>query len=109
MWLAQSTRGPQQGSEVINGVATIRGFEWIFANIVTVLLYFAAVVLFIMFLLGGFRYLTSAGNPKNLESAKNTLTYAIAGLVVLALSFLILVFIQTLTGAPVTIFRVFQP
>jgi len=107
--LAQTTRLPIPGVEIVDGVATFRGFEWIFSNIVTVILYFAAVVLFVMFLIGGFNYLTSGGNPKKAEAAKNTLTYSIGGMIVLVLAFLILRFIQVLTGAPITTFRVYQP
>jgi len=108
MKLAQVIQ-PPQGAEVQNGVATIKGFEWIFRNIVTVILYAAALVLFIMLIIGGFSYITSGGDPKKAEAAKNTLTYAIGGMVLLALAFLILLFIQVFTGAPVTVFRVTIP
>jgi hypothetical protein len=113
MRLAQGLRPPidvgyNQGSEAINGVATIKGFEWIFNNVVVSILGFAGIALFIMFLVGGFKYLTSGGNPESVASAQKTITYAIVGLIIVALAFLILVFIQTFTGANVTVFRVTQ-
>lgn len=86
------------------GVATLKGLEGLFGNLVSGLLSFAAIALFIMLLIGGFKYLTSGGDPKNLESAKATLTYAIIGMVLLALTFLILVLIEEFTGANVTNF-----
>lgn len=90
-------------------VATLKYLETIFANVISIALAFAAIVLFVMFLVGGFKYLTSGGDPKALEAAKGTLTHAIAGLVVLVLAFLILQLIKTITGVDVTIFKVVQP
>ena len=89
-------------------VATIKGFECLFSNAISVVLALAGIVLFIMFLIGGLRYLTSGGDPKATEAAKGTLTHAIAGLVVLILAFIILKLIETITGVQLTIFRVTQ-
>ncbi len=48
----------------------------------------AIAVLFIV--IGGVKLVTSAGNPKRLEDAKKTLTYAIIGLIAVLLSTVIL-------------------
>ncbi|OGM10802.1 hypothetical protein A2Z22_02860 [Candidatus Woesebacteria bacterium RBG_16_34_12] len=95
--------------DVINGVSTIHGLEVIVNNIIVLALGFAGLALFIMLILGGFKYITSAGDPKKTESAKNTITYAILGLVLMALAYLILVFISQFTGVNVTIFQINQP
>lgn len=87
-------------------VATLQYLETIFANVISAALAFAAIVLFIMFLIAGFRYLTSGGDPKAVEAAKGTLTHAIAGLVILVLAFVILQLIKIITGVDVTIFKV---
>ena len=92
----------------IDGVATLQGFEGIFENVVNVALGLGGVILFIMLIVGGFKFITAGGDPKTLEGAKKTLTYAIAGIVLVALSFLILRFISTFTGVDVTLFQVFQ-
>jgi len=47
----------------------------------------AAAVLFLI--IGGFRYITSAGNETQVEGAKNTMTYAIIGLVIVLLAYVI--------------------
>lgn len=94
--------------EVYNDVATIKGLDKLFANVVTVVLELAGIILFIMLLNGGFKYLTSQGDPKALESAKGTLTHAIIGLVVLLLSFVFLVIIEGITGAKITTFEVYR-
>src|SRR4030042_1862328 len=101
-------RPPQEGTEVINGVATIKGFEWIFTNVVTMIIGFAGIALFLLLLLGGFKYMTSGGNPESVASAQKTITYALIGLIIIALAFLILIFIKTFTGANITTFTVTQ-
>lgn len=106
--LAQATE-PFQGDEVVGGVATIKGFERVFSNIVIVAIGFAGLALFVMLLVGGFKYLTSGGNPKAAESASKTITYAIGGLVLVALSYLILLLIGTFTGLDLTVFRITNP
>lgn len=107
MQLAQATpRAPIEGSEVINDVVTIQGAEYIFQNIVSILLALAGIILLIMLFEGGFRYITSGGDPKGTESAKKTLTYAIGGLVLVVLAFLFLRYVAEFTGAPITTFSV---
>jgi nitrogenase subunit NifH len=51
-------------------------------DIATTLSFIAAVVATIFLVIGGIRYITSNGNPSGIESAKRTITYAIAGLIV---------------------------
>ncbi len=86
--------------------AQLSDLQTVFGNVVQAALGFAAVVLFIMLLVGGFRYITAGGDPKGVEGAKKTLTSAIAGMVLVALAYLILAFIANLTGAPITEFKI---
>lgn len=78
----------------------------VFGSLVSAILGFAGIVLFILLISGGFKFITSGGDPKALEGAKKTLTYAIGGLIILLLSYLILVLIQEITGVNVTEFRI---
>jgi hypothetical protein len=87
-------------------VAKISDLEIVFQNVVQSLLGFAGIVLFVLLLVGGFKYITSGGDPKAVEGAQKTLTYAIGGLIVILLSFLILVLIKTITGVDVTQFKI---
>ena len=83
----------------------------IFSNVVSSLLALGGIVLLIMLLMGGFKYLTSGGDPKAVEGAKKTLTTAIGGFVLLIGSYLILRIIGTFTGtdASITNFQIFKP
>ena len=107
-YLTQATE-PFTGDEVVAGIVTIKGAERVFANVVTVILGFAGIALFIMLIVGGLKYITSGGNPKNTEAAGKTITYAITGIALIALSYLILSFIKYITGADVTTFRITPP
>jgi len=47
----------------------------------------------IFVIVGALQYVTSAGDPARLSSAKRTITYAIVGVVISALAFLIVAFV----------------
>jgi len=85
-------------------IATIKGFECLFGNIAQVVIYFAGIVFFFMFIKGGFQYLTSGGDPKKTAKATSTLTMSIVGIVGVIISFLIMKFIQSFTGVNVVDF-----
>jgi hypothetical protein len=92
-----------------NAPATLKDLEVVFYNVVAVIMAAAGIVFFIMLVMGGFKFMTAGGDPKNLESAKGTLTNAVAGLVLVALSYLILVTISYFTGSQITNFRITPP
>lgn len=86
------------GDCVESGVATIQGLRCMIANILSVAITAIGFAGFLMLVIGGFRYLTSGGNSKGAETAKNTLTFAVIGLVVALSSFVILNLIAKFTG-----------
>jgi len=66
-------------------------------NLLSVAVGIAAVV---MLIIGGFRYVTSAGNAETTKAAKNTILYALTGLVIVALAQLIVNFVLNKTTQP---------
>jgi hypothetical protein len=105
--LAQgTTAGPWSQRCAIGDVATIQGFECLFANILQIIVTIAGLAFFFMFISGGFKYLLSSGDEKKLASASSTLTMAIIGLIGVIASWLILNFIQKFTGVNVTTFQI---
>ncbi len=84
--------------EAVDNVATLRGLEGVVENITRSLLFVAGIALFFMLLTGGFKFITSGGDPKKLESARNTISYAVMGIILVAASYLVLVLIRTITG-----------
>ena len=78
--------------------ATIKHIERVFGNIVFIALGAAGIALFIMVIIGGFKWATAGENPEKAAAARKTLTAAIIGLVLVVLSYLILVVIAEFTG-----------
>lgn len=89
--------------------AKISDLGEVFGNLVRAILGFAGITLFILLVIGGFKYITSGGDPKAVEGAKKTLTYAIGGFIILLLSYLVLVLIKVITGVDVTHFNIVLP
>ena len=63
------------------------------ATIVNLLIFSIGMVAVIMLIIGGFRYVFSQGNEKAVTGAKDTILYAIIGLVIAILSFAIVNFV----------------
>jgi hypothetical protein len=61
-------------------------------TVVNLLSAIVGIVAVIMIIVGGFRYITSGGNDTSVTAAKNTILYAIIGLVVVALAQIIVRF-----------------
>lgn len=62
----------------------------------------AGIAFFLMMLVGGFKFLTSGGDPKAAGAARTTLTFAILGIILVVASWLILKIIADATGVDVT-------
>lgn len=83
-------------SSIENGINSARGDGVpgelfgdgsIFTTIVNVMLFIIGAICVIMLIWGGIRYTTSAGNSASVTAAKNTIMYAIIGLVIAFLAF----------------------
>jgi len=70
------------------------------ADIINIFSLIVGVVAVIMIIIGGFRYITSAGNDSNVSAAKNTILYAIIGLVIVALAQFIVRFVLDRVTTP---------
>lgn len=62
-------------------------------RIVNLLLFIIGVVAVIMIVIGGLRYVLSGGDPKNTTAAKDTVLYAVIGIVVALLAYAIVSFV----------------
>lgn len=80
-------------------VATLDCIGPLFQNIIGAALTFAGVVGLFFIIFSGFKFITSGGDPKQLEEARKTLTYAVIGLLVILFSFFIINIIAETTGA----------
>ena len=79
-------------------VATIQGLECLIANVFTVIITLIGLAAFVMLVVGSVRWLISGGNSSNIEKAKNTMTYAVIGIVVALSAFVVINLISGFTG-----------
>ncbi len=78
-----------------SGTTAIKKLASQIVNIFSVIVGVAAVI---MIIVGGFRYITSGGDSSNVSGAKNTLIYAIVGLVIVALAQFIVRYVLSTTA-----------
>ncbi len=84
--------GAAAGVECSEGVGVpdqLFGTGSIFTTIVNLLLFLIGAISVIMLIIGGVRYTLSGGDSGNVTAAKNTILYAIIGLVIAFLAFAI--------------------
>ena len=62
-------------------------------TIINTILYILGIIAVIMIVIGGFRYVVSNGDSSSITAAKNTIFYAVIGLVVAMLAFTIVNFV----------------
>ncbi len=67
-------------------------------TIVDTLLFFVGIVSVIMIIIGGIMYTVSTGDQSNVTKAKNTITYALVGLVVSFLAYAIVHWVLHIFG-----------
>jgi hypothetical protein len=78
---------------------TLFGSEGIFKVIVNVILFLVGAISVIMLIYGGIKYTISAGDTSKVTAAKNTIMYAIVGLIISILAFAIVNFVIGSFGA----------
>lgn len=92
----------QEGAEAARaeGMPTaLIGPSGVFTQITNTVLYIVGIISVIMLIYGGLRYVISGGDSKKVTDAKNTILYAIIGLIVSILAFAIVNFvINAITG-----------
>ncbi len=86
------------GDCVQNGVATLNCIPVVFNNLVFWLIGLAGVTAVFFIIFAGIKFLTSGGDPKQVEGARKTLTYAILGLILILLAGAIIAIIAQITG-----------
>ena len=74
------------------------GIGKLIRTIINVLSVLIGAIAVIMIIIGGFRYIVSSGNPEQAKNARNTILYAIIGLVIVALAQIIVHFVLNNTN-----------
>ncbi len=79
-------------------VATIQGFGCLLANVLSVALTLLGIVGFVMIIYAAFNMMVMGGNSQATEKSKNTITFAVIGIILALSSFIIINLIADFTG-----------
>ena len=83
-----------------NGMpAILLGVDGAFTRITNTVLYAVGLIAVIMLVLGGFKYIISGGDSKKVDAAKNTILYAIIGLIIAVFAYAIVNFVIGAIGS----------
>lgn len=85
----------------ITGPGGTQLFGDLFSRIATYLFIFGFIIAFTYLLYGGFRLITAGGNERSVAEARDVITYAIVGIAVVFLAFLLVRLAQGITGVSI--------
>ena len=89
--------GTDQTADIESSTDPSKKINTTIQNVINLLSVAVGIAAVIMLIVGGFRYVTSAGNAETVKAAKNTILYALIGLVIVALAQLIVNFVLNKT------------
>ena len=96
----------QAGAEAARGSgmpAELIGASGVFTRITNTILFAVGIISVVMLIYGGLRYIISGGDSKKVTDAKNTIMYAIIGLLIAILSYAIVNFVISAVGGSTTV------
>ena len=80
----------EQSGCIVDNIPTLKCLEVVFGNLIFMSSALIILVLFIMFVIGSFSYMTSFGSPEKIKKAQGTIRFALIGFLLFISSFLIL-------------------
>jgi multisubunit Na+/H+ antiporter MnhB subunit len=83
------------GSQAAHATDTPTSLTGSVKTISNVLIFVIGAIAVIMLIIGGFRYVVSQGDPASTKAAKDTILYAIVGLIVAILAYAIVNYVTT--------------
>lgn len=86
--------------------AKISNLEGVFSNIVSVALTGAGIAVLVMFIVGGYGFLMAGGEKEPTQKAQKTLTFAVAGLILVLSSWIILNLLGKFLGVDFSVFKI---
>jgi hypothetical protein len=95
---APATTGGTGSSSSICGAAKQDDVSKIITNVINAILFALGIAAVIMIVLGGIRYTTSNGDSGAITGAKNTILYAVVGLIVAIMAYAIVNFVLDRLG-----------
>ena len=86
---------PQPSNVKISNIGTL------ISAIVGLLLILSALLAFFFLILGGIQWITSGGDKAGMEAARNKITHAIVGLIIVGAAWAIMILVQNFLGVTI--------
>lgn len=89
----------------MNNVASAAGvvqLQQLIIRIIGISVALAFIILTVVLVYAGIRFITSGGDPKSINAASQAITWGLLGLLFLVLAWLILRLVEAFTGVPVS-------
>ncbi len=81
-----AARGADQPAELFGDTGVV-------SRVTSILLFIVGIVAVVMIVVGGFRYIISGGDASQVQAAKNTILYALVGIIIAILAYAIVNFV----------------
>lgn len=81
------------GGDSCNSGSAKSSIDGLIATVINIFSWIVGITAVIMMIIGGLKYVTSNGDSNNVNSAKNTILYAVIGLIVVAMAQVIVKFV----------------
>lgn len=94
------------GQTTCNGVSGVSQLEQLIVRIIALASGLAFMALIIMLVYAGIKFITSNGEPKNIQAAQQIVTWAVIGMAALVLAWIILLIIQQFVGGGINLTRI---
>ncbi len=94
--LADTTAQIRQGSNAVGGDEAGNGgnqVKVVIKNVIGILSFLVGLIAVLMIVIAGFRFVTSNGDSNTVSSAKNTIIYAVIGIVITVMAYAIVNFV----------------
>ncbi|MFZ1812055.1 MAG: pilin [Candidatus Saccharimonadales bacterium] len=91
--ICKGSGGEWDGKQCTNKNASTTDVAGFVKSIINVLLYVLGAIAVLMIVIGGIRYTTSGGDQSGVKGAKDTILYAVVGLVVAMMAYAIVNFV----------------
>jgi len=88
----QGSGGTWSGTTCSQGTRTVTGT---IKNVGNIIVFITGAISVLMIIIGGLRYVTSGGDQGGITGAKNTILYAVIGLIVSVMAYAIVNFVLT--------------
>ncbi len=89
--------------------ARISDLEQVFGSVVGIALSAVGIVVLVMLIVGGFKFLSAGGDKEATQKAGQTITYAVGGLILVLSAWIILNFLGKFLGVDFSTFKIMAP